>query len=49
MSQSLSSRIQTYVRNDPVLFAKCKWLSGSAEGNALLGLLINLLAPELIF
>jgi hypothetical protein len=41
ISQSSSSRIQTYVRKlNPALYAKRKWLSGCAERNALSGLLI---------
>jgi hypothetical protein len=40
ISQSSPRRI--YVRNfNPTLYAKHKWMSGCAKGNALLGLLIN--------
>jgi hypothetical protein len=40
--QSSSSRTQTDVRKfNPAIFAKHKWLSGCAERNAVLGLLIN--------
>jgi hypothetical protein len=49
ISQSSSSRIQTYVRKfNCAIYTKGKWLSGCAERNDLLGLLINLtiiLAP----
>jgi hypothetical protein len=51
ISQSSSSRIQTYVRQfNPAIYAKHKWLSDCAEINALLGLLMNhiiVLAPGL--